>query len=311
MASLPVEKSQEVPAAKSQQAAAAKSQEVPAEKSQVAASQQGGEINEGIFTTMRQILDEKKVCHSHGIDHAMRVYAHAAKALRCHNPALDRSIELAVLLASLLHDMDDRKFFPSNRNYENARALIRFFLYAGQSYVAGKPVEVVKTEIEELAIKMIGLVSCSKNGDTILEEAKEKPWLLWPRYFDRLEAVGWIGVVRCWEYTLTAGRPLYLATTPRARTGAEVLAIATAERAAAYKGDSASMIDHYYDKLLHLVDVFAACKSGNEYIDLHASLRRKPLLAVVMNYGMTGKLDDSDLTMAREAEKIEDFDCNV
>ena len=41
-------------------------------------------------------------------------------------------------------------------------------------------------------------------------------------------------------------------TTPRAKTEEELWAIATPERFAAYVGASDSMVDHFYDKLLHL-----------------------------------------------------------
>jgi hypothetical protein len=46
------------------------------------------------------------------------------------------------------------------------------------------------------------------------------------------------------------GGALSCATTPRPKTAEEALAFASPERFAAYDGTSASMLDHYYDKLL-------------------------------------------------------------
>src|SRR5579885_1293940 len=62
------------------------------------------------------ICEENKVCPSHGLQHAMRVVRHTENALLASGllPTLSEEEILALLLAALLHDADDRKLFPKN-----------------------------------------------------------------------------------------------------------------------------------------------------------------------------------------------------
>ena len=53
-----------------------------------------------------------------------------------------------------------------------------------------------KQVIDE-AVLMISYVSASGNGNSVPQECIERPYLLWPRFSDRLEAIGTIGMVRC------------------------------------------------------------------------------------------------------------------
>ena len=43
---------------------------------------------------------------------------------------------------------------------------------------------------------MIKVVSFSKNGDSIEEGRSE--WFYYPRYSDRMEAIGVYGIIRCY-----------------------------------------------------------------------------------------------------------------
>lgn len=225
-----------------------------------------------------------KVCPSHGIDHAIRVAHHARMALR-HHKEITETEKLAVLLTALLHDADDTKLFPKNKNYENARVILRKFY----------------PKLEDLVIKMIGFVSTSKNGNTIPDEAKERPWLLIPRHADRLEAIGNGAIMRCWTYTKGINRPLFTESTPIVKTETELWKVATNERFKKYAGDSKSMLDHYDDKLLH---IFAE-PSGNEYFDTHAKKRRQVMIDFRLKFA--GTLTDTDVQ--KYAELLdEEFD---
>jgi hypothetical protein len=63
---------------------------------------------------------------------------------------------------------------------------------------------------------MINLVSASKNGNNIPIDAQYYPELLWPRYADRVEAIGKIGIIRCYLYNMhKTNRPLFVESTPR------------------------------------------------------------------------------------------------
>eukprot|EP00966_Prymnesium_polylepis_P130538 3019628-Prymnesium_polylepis.1 len=79
------------------------------------------------------------------------------------------------------------------------------------------------------ALEMISLVSCSANGNSCPPRAAERPELLWPRWADRLEAAGAIGVVRCFQYNAKVGAPMSCAESPRPTTAADAWALATPE----------------------------------------------------------------------------------
>lgn len=226
---------------------------------------------------LTKTLSDAKVCRSHGIGHAIRVMTHAARALRLDS-RVPRSERIAVMLAALLHDADDRKFFKTWSSLDNARQILRATFPA----------------LEDRVCTMIDLVSASKNGNSVPPEAVDRPWILWPRFCDRLEACGWIGVERCWEYTMTKGLPLFTAETPRGSTVEAIRAIATPERISEYKGNSVSMIDHYFDKLLGMSFV-----SGSSYLDGQCRSRLPRMMAVCMVFGEMGGITEAVLEYAK------------
>ena len=217
---------------------------------------------------------------SHGVKHAESVLNHAEQAL-ASDPRLAASQVLAVRLAALLHDADDHKYFgkDSAAMLSNAKRIMED---------AGAPSESVVD-----ALDMINLVSCSANGNSCPDRAKDAPWLLWPRWSDRLEAAGEVGVARCFMHNLHVGDPLFTADTPRPTTEDEAFALATEDRFRDYQergGSSASMIDHYFDKLLQVARPPAALVR-NSYLELAASERAAPLVQVVLDFGRRGEVD--------------------
>ena len=235
---------------------------------------------------LRRLCDDHGIDASHGAEHALTVLAHLDAAVAVADPAvvggaLSADRVLALRLAALLHDADDKKYFgkpaPGAVAYGNARAIMA---------EAGAASAVV-----EDAVAMIDLVSCSANGNSCPSAAAEHPELLWPRWADRLEAVGEIGVVRCYAYNKHEGTtPLADEATPRATTAEEVLALATAERFERYQasgGGSATMLDHYYDKLLQVARPPPALVR-NSYLERRALAGAEPLIAICCEYGRTG-----------------------
>lgn len=246
-----------------------------------------GQLIESADCLLSNIFNKHDMAPSHGIDHARRVMKHARLAIAHDDTLRHMYIEkLAIVLAALLHDADDRKYFPNNKNYENARSIV-------QKLCPG---------IEPLVISMIGYVSTSSNGNSIPAEAIDRPWLLYPRWADRLEAIGWIGIVRAWEYTIETNRPLFTDETPKVQTEHELWDIATKQRYEEYKGKSASMMDHYYDKLLHICN-FNSC---NRYFQNESSARLEPLIDMCLAFGQ-GKLTDDLLVNAREQSIVENL----
>jgi uncharacterized protein len=224
--------------------------------------------------------DEIKV--SHGISHVLAVHQHAVKAISCHAPPLSSTESMEIQVTALLHDVDDKKYFPNHENYENARSILKASNVPNDS--CGK------------IVHMIQLVSCSANGNHVPQDIIDEGafHLLIPRWADRLEAVGAIGVLRCYQYNREHDMAFSTPNSPRAQTEAEVWNYATQERFEAYQargGSSTDMISHYYDKLLHV-----ACPPKelvrNSYLEQKAKESSKELLEVCLRYGKTGTVDE-------------------
>lgn len=191
--------------------------------------------------TMKQYIEKldillSHVCKSHGIEHAISVMNNAIEALK-YIDILESDKKL-VILAALLHDADDYKFFPSHTNKENLRSVM--------SECGHNDDEI------NIVVRMVDLVSTSKNGDNIPDGIPE--WYVIPRYADRIESLGLIGIERCYQYNITTGTKLFDVQTPILMTNKEIIEYISKniKRYETYNGNSASMIDHYYDKLLHI-----------------------------------------------------------
>lgn len=232
---------------------------------------------------------EGKVDSSHGLDHALIVVGHVEEALKELTTPLSEDIVLAIKLAALLHDADDRKFFSTSRELMNARQIL-------------DPLE-ISPETFDLVLKMIDLVSCSKNGNS--REGVGEEWMLYPRFADRLEALGEIGLVRCWFYTYHVGRPLFTEETVRPKSLEELRQVASPERFNRYvsmkgKVDSVSFIDHFYDKLLHIGEV-----GSNLYFKKEATLRLRIMEEFLIKFGQTGQIDEVYLQKLADKYKID------
>ena len=219
-----------------------------------------------IIQELYKLLEKK--CNSHGIKHALAVLQHVRLALE-EEKEMDDNLRIAIELAALLHDADDRKFFNSVDN-ENAKHLMRN----------------VPGDIRIKALEMIDLVSCSKNKNSVVKNE----YYLFPRYADRLEAIGKIGVWRCFKYCNTINTPLYTKDTKR-YTNLEELK-ETKQRFGVYKGNSDSMMDHFYDKLLHLADF----ETENQYFDLEKNERMQPIINTIMLFGKQGFITPDQIT---------------
>jgi uncharacterized protein len=220
--------------------------------------------------------ETKESNHGHGIAHMQQVYDHTFAALmeHEHSELTDRDY-ICVLLAAYLHDVDDRKLFKT-QNYQNARNIL--------SKIAG-----LSPRDREFIIQMISWVSASSNKDQIPQELcypgtqKLNPaqeWKLFPRYADRLEAIGEIGIERCRAYCAFVKLPNCVRSTIQVRTQDELWKVASEERYQKYNGVSASMIDHYYDKLLRCCQF----PISNKYLQKIAKERRQPLIDFVLSF---------------------------
>jgi uncharacterized protein len=222
-----------------------------------------------------KVLFDNNISVCHGIKHAIQVMTHAEMALNAKEYNIDDSTKDAVLLAALLHDADDGKFFPDNHNNENLRNILH-----------DKPIEFV-----DHVARMVNLVSSSKNADNIPDDVKDKEWMLIPRYADRLEALGMIGVERCYIYNKSRGAALFMEDTPKVTSEEEMWKIANIERYNAYKGNSRSMMDHYYDKLIRL----GLYPIRNPYFDGECKKRNQPIIDFILKYGRGEINNENDI----------------
>lgn len=224
---------------------------------------------------LNNIFTSARVCKSHGIDHAVAVMNHADLAIKSKNYPISLKLKNAVKLAALLHDADDRKFFPNNKEYENLKLVLKD----------------KSNDFVDLVIRMVSLVSSSSNGDRIPEDVIGKEWMLIPRYADRVEAIGIVGIERCFQYNKTKNHCLFTEKTPRANTVEELFSIATEERYNSYRGYSDSMIDHYYDKLLRVNNI----PIDNDYLVKLAEERNQVTIRFVLWFGHKGTISNGDV----------------
>jgi uncharacterized protein len=209
--------------------------------------------------------------------------------VKVHTPSLTAQQTMQVLVAALLHDVDDHKYFSNNNKYENATMIMD----QAKSMIHQTDQVVIK--------QLISFVSCSKNKNTVpdvVTNASDEDaspccyWMLIPRWADRLEAVGTRGVVRCYQYNREHGEPLSSSHSPRPTTESEVWLYADPERFQRYDGNSTDMISHYYDKLLHVSrpppDIVR-----NPYLQRMALLSSRELVEVCLRYGRTGVVDET------------------
>lgn len=131
-------------------------------------------------------LESRVYDPGHDLDHALTVMKHAY--------IISKEINLTsvqtnlVLLAAGCHDINDHKF-------DNPTIDLKEFV----SDYCDTPEE------RNLVVKMIDLVSYSKNYD----DPYEHDWMLVPRYADRIESTGKIGVRRALIYAKYINRPLF------------------------------------------------------------------------------------------------------
>jgi len=157
-----------------------------------------------------------------------------------------------------LHDADDRKYFKPTAEVQEeinrlddgeAKLRLQYCNACTVMQEIGAGDQVVSD-----ALEMIGHVSTSANGNSVPEVALSNPEFLWPRFCDRLEAIGPIGAVRCYQYNTEIGAPLAVDSTPKPQSERELWEDHVVdERFINYQqsgGKSESMMDHYYDKLL-------------------------------------------------------------
>lgn len=229
-----------------------------------------------LIRNVKQFCKLNNLDDSHGYMHFMRVLQHASNA--CKHENIQFIHKFAILLASLLHDVDDAKYFNTT-NFANARSLLLM-----TNEISGDNLPAfITSDWTELVIDMISLVSCSKNGNELPENYPQ--WTLIPRLADRLDALGEIGIERTIAFNNMKGRPMHDKNTKRAYTLVELNNIATLDRFNQYVNGHAELttIGHIYDKLIHIgrPEYFG---TTNKYIIDEANKGRNEMEQFVIKY---------------------------
>ena len=79
--------------------------------------------------------------------------------------------------------------------------------------------------------------------------------------------------------------------TPKVTSEEEMWKIANIERYNAYKGNSRSMMDHYYDKLIRL----GLYPIRNPYFDGECKKRNQPIIDFILKYGRGEINNENDI----------------
>jgi uncharacterized protein len=217
--------------------------------------------------TLEKWSEQNKLPDDHGYPHWRKVFDHASKATDNVLTVVYKEIRYApvfksdyhltdqqvnmILVASLLHDVDDPKIAKFVQQWAAEQKLDTTKRYPiAHHFLSDFPSNFIDGVIE-----MIGLVSCSINGIGIANMKENELWKFIPRDADRLTALGVTGAKRCYEVTVRLDNPLWTSKTPMATDDKSLAIIMKGRSLESYVqsgGKSASMIDHFYDKLLHL-----------------------------------------------------------
>ena len=175
----------------------------------------------------------------HDYDHTIRVYnmaMHIAKFEKC-----DTNI---VELASLLHDVDDRKLFDTHEKLSNAKVIMK------KLNIPNDTMDKVLTIINEVSFKGSDTVKPSTIEGMIVQDA------------DRLDAIGAIGIARCFMYGGNHNRKLYDPNIlPKTNMNEEE-----------YFANQNTTINHFYEKLLLLKDLMNTSEGKKIAIKRHEFL---------------------------------------
>ena len=157
----------------------------------------------------------------HDFYHTMRV--HDLARTICSKEGGDMDI---VRLASLLHDVDDRKLFGDN-GYANARRFMDS--------------ESIDPVIQDVVCHIISQISF-KGEDTVMPDTLEGRIV---QDADRMDAIGAIGIARTFAYGGSRGRQMHVP--------GEMYREGMSE--AEYFANRGTSINHFHEKLLKLKDL--------------------------------------------------------
>lgn len=163
--------------------------------------------------------------------HILRVYNNSKLIAKTENVDL-----FVVKLGALLHDIADSKFYNGDDTIGPKVA---------RKYLESQQIEnSIISHIEKIISNISYKSSLYEDKDRNSEQKFTSPELNVIQDADRLDAIGAIGIARCFNYGGFKKRPLYNPEiSPKLNQSKE-----------AYKNSTAPTINHFYEKLLLLKD---------------------------------------------------------
>lgn len=201
-------------------------------------------IIENTITFVKKTLENAE--GGHDWFHIERVYKNAK--LISKNEKVD---EFIVALGALLHDIADAKFYDGDETVGPKMA--REFLFSQN----------VDSQVIEHIVNIINHISY-KNSLSTDSEIFTSNELNVIQDADRLDAIGAIGIARCFNYGGFKNRQLY---NPKIKPNLEM-------SKEVYKKSSAPTINHFYEKLLLLKDKMNTKTGSRIATDRHLYMER-------------------------------------
>lgn len=229
----------------------------------------------------------KKICINNKMDVGHDV-EHVIKVAKTGNDALEEyiamkpgplpnNIKLRINMACLLHEIGDKKFYDVTQcdTYTYRKQIISEILHDYDRFTK---------ELCDDIILMIDLCSARKWGNKY--PSNINVYHLIPRWSDRLEATGYIGIARCLLYSFNKNNLLCQDTDNFPTTLQELNTIAPRSRFDTYtlrNGISVDAWEHFQDKVRHIDGFGVPIKSLKKKLDIGKTIIDKFILDFVAN----------------------------
>lgn len=232
---------------------------------------------EFIYDEIKKLIGENT---GHGMLHIAMV-SQNVQAMINANGNLNNDQTMIIILAALLHDVDDHKFFENTSNAENILKKSIFSDFATQVLFCVDCVsysnnqnnypEIVPSEFDEFGFNREYFQQTGKFDIKDL-------WILYPRFADRLEA---IDLHRALEFGQSRNRPDYNEDTPKifSLDDFEKIDFNRLEeeyilRSCRSHPDRNSSMDHVYEKCMNLYKM----ETHNSWCESEKMLRHKKMM---------------------------------
>jgi uncharacterized protein len=202
-------------------------------------------MSQKVINEIKNVVSQRLANAEAGHDwlHIERVF-HNAEVILADEPDADGNV---VRLAALLHDIADAKF----HNGDEAIGILTARKIMGDYNIDISVVDKVSLIIENMSFRK-SLGGTQKYNSLELDIVRDA---------DRLDAIGAIGIARTFAYGAHKGSRFYSENDGFRNLDAET-----------YKSGNSSTIQHFYDKLLLLKDLFVTRKGKEIAEDRHSFL---------------------------------------